>query len=321
METINANAGRRPPRNKGKLVGQKTPLKLKEIWAIRVRLQGSVGSPSKLFTRSLREPTENALAQAQWASVAHKAIQIAPQSFEGMAAPPFEALALRHRSEGRWMDAITQCRAWSAMEPTSTRPLILGGFIAEVALPDGEIAQEFSERARVLEPHAYWPNNNLAVALAYLGQLDPGLDEAQKCATRFQPQDLAEDVQSSYWATLGLIKYRRGNRELGLDLYMKAAQTNYAKSQPSERAMVMWHLLQEEARIDAPGLPDLATSLWKRTDSAGIPELVALRDRIANAKLSLRERATAIIKSGLADRHVSSMQQRIEADLHLLYDK
>jgi hypothetical protein len=32
---------RRVPRpwNKGKLVGQKTPLKLKEIWAIRVRLQ------------------------------------------------------------------------------------------------------------------------------------------------------------------------------------------------------------------------------------------------------------------------------------------
>ena len=32
--------GRVPrPWNKGKLVGQKAPLKLKEIWAIRVRLQ------------------------------------------------------------------------------------------------------------------------------------------------------------------------------------------------------------------------------------------------------------------------------------------
>ena len=29
----------REPWNKGKLVGQKTPLKLKEIWAIRIRLQ------------------------------------------------------------------------------------------------------------------------------------------------------------------------------------------------------------------------------------------------------------------------------------------
>ena len=30
---------RRIPWNKGKIVGQKTPLKLREIWAIRVRLQ------------------------------------------------------------------------------------------------------------------------------------------------------------------------------------------------------------------------------------------------------------------------------------------
>ena len=30
---------RRPPWNKGKLVGQKAPLKLKDIWAIRIHLQ------------------------------------------------------------------------------------------------------------------------------------------------------------------------------------------------------------------------------------------------------------------------------------------
>ena len=32
-------ATRKTPWNKGKLVGQKAPLKLKDIWAIRVRLQ------------------------------------------------------------------------------------------------------------------------------------------------------------------------------------------------------------------------------------------------------------------------------------------
>jgi integrase len=39
MDHIEAAAKRRDPWNKGKLVGQKSPLKLKEIWAIRVRLQ------------------------------------------------------------------------------------------------------------------------------------------------------------------------------------------------------------------------------------------------------------------------------------------
>jgi hypothetical protein len=35
----NASAGRREPWNKGKIVGQKAPFKLKDIWALRVRLQ------------------------------------------------------------------------------------------------------------------------------------------------------------------------------------------------------------------------------------------------------------------------------------------
>src|ERR1039457_1375634 len=39
MESPKSNAAVRPPWNKGKLVGKKAPFKLKEIWAIRVRLQ------------------------------------------------------------------------------------------------------------------------------------------------------------------------------------------------------------------------------------------------------------------------------------------
>ena len=39
MELAKCNSTARPPWNKGKIVGQKTPFKLKEIWAIRVRLR------------------------------------------------------------------------------------------------------------------------------------------------------------------------------------------------------------------------------------------------------------------------------------------
>ena len=35
----NANAVHREPWNKGKIVGQKAPFKIKDIWALRVRLQ------------------------------------------------------------------------------------------------------------------------------------------------------------------------------------------------------------------------------------------------------------------------------------------
>lgn len=39
MEAIEVVGARRVPWNKGRLTGQKPPLKLKEIWAIRIRLQ------------------------------------------------------------------------------------------------------------------------------------------------------------------------------------------------------------------------------------------------------------------------------------------
>ena len=39
MKTINMSAQRREPWNKGKLTGQKAPLRLRDIWAIRIRLQ------------------------------------------------------------------------------------------------------------------------------------------------------------------------------------------------------------------------------------------------------------------------------------------
>ena len=39
MDTATKTVGRATPWNKGKLLGQKPPLKLKEIWAIRIRLQ------------------------------------------------------------------------------------------------------------------------------------------------------------------------------------------------------------------------------------------------------------------------------------------
>ena len=39
METIDSASTRRAPWNKGKLAGQKAPLRQREIWAIRIRLQ------------------------------------------------------------------------------------------------------------------------------------------------------------------------------------------------------------------------------------------------------------------------------------------
>ena len=50
MEQLIRIGFKREPWNKGKLVGQKAPLRLKEMWAIRIRLQlGNRARESALF--------------------------------------------------------------------------------------------------------------------------------------------------------------------------------------------------------------------------------------------------------------------------------
>lgn len=48
----NAIANHREPWNKGKIVGQKAPFKLKDIWALRVRLQMQDRASSRGFGNS-----------------------------------------------------------------------------------------------------------------------------------------------------------------------------------------------------------------------------------------------------------------------------
>lgn len=278
--------------------------------------QGGVGKPGKLFNRSLRTPTENALAQAQWAANKHKVVHVSESAFKAMQAPAFEALALKHRAERKWPQVIKDCRAWSAMEPTSTRPLILGGFVADAALEDGDLAREFSERALLIVQNEPWAHNNLAVALAYLGHLD----DAAKHASRYQFHELSEEANTVNFATQGLLAYRRGAREDGLQLYLKSARTRVAQQDAGLRAMIMWHLLREEARLRAPGTQELADILWEKTKSLPVPELEAIYQRIRHPEPTARERAVALLKSIAEPRTaVPSIQDALVQDIRRLF--
>ena len=57
-----ANAVHREPWNKGKIVGQKAPFKLKDIWALRVRLQ--MGSRVRELTPATRDAVQKWIKHA-----------------------------------------------------------------------------------------------------------------------------------------------------------------------------------------------------------------------------------------------------------------
>lgn len=233
-----------------------------------------VGKVGRLFARSLRKPTENVIAQAQWAANRHNAVTV---SEELLARPQsYEALALRARASGDWSQVIQSCMGWAMLEPTSARPLMQGAFSAGVALGDGATMLQFTERLMIGAPHSPMVLNNHAVALAYLGRMA----EAKTTLDRTNPKLIDESQRVFDEATRGLIAYRSGDPEEGLRLYLQAANLPAAKKDPVLLGQLMWHLLREEAHSGRSGVDELANELWQKTRFLPLPELRGMRDSV-----------------------------------------
>ena len=97
----------------------------------------------KLLQLSLVDPTDNVIAQAQWAKQQDKSIIVLDKVLQRpgtMEANFFHAMA-----EARWADALAHVNAWEIDEPFSSRPAVSGSFLALSLLDDSERAIQFAE--------------------------------------------------------------------------------------------------------------------------------------------------------------------------------
>src|SRR5204862_4048436 len=125
---------------------------------------GNAKAARKLFQKALRQPTENSLAQIEWASERLSGIRINPQQFS----IPYshEARALYSHSAADWKRAVAESIKWLADEPFSTRPAVLGSFIAAEHLEDFSLAAKICNDGLIATPSDGTLLNNLAFALA-----------------------------------------------------------------------------------------------------------------------------------------------------------
>jgi hypothetical protein len=167
------------------------------------------------------------------------------------------------------------------MDPTSTRPLALGSYIAESALNNGKIALEFTRRWILTEPTNSMAWNNHAVALAYVGEVE----QATAALSKVTRSDGA-NLEAVYLATQGLIEYRSGRPEAGRRLYLEAAENDRAGKDRALHALIIWHLLREEARWDGPAVRELVQTAWENTKDIPVGELAAMKLLIEQAPRS-----------------------------------
>lgn len=229
------------------------PAHLSELAAAlgTVELEGGKHKRSRvLFARSLLEPSENTLAQIQWATEHDDRIVIPNEAWS--VARPYEAQALAARFAGDWSEVLTATELWQQEEPFAKRPAELGSF-AVFSHEQIVRAERLATRALLANPDSVGLLNNRAVARAYLGDLAGALNDVKKCVN-------CDAISKPYLvATTGLIGYRRGDHELGALGYSKALEHFVKQKNAPSAVLASLFWIRELARIgDATVEADLA---------------------------------------------------------------
>jgi tetratricopeptide (TPR) repeat protein len=195
----------------------------------------------KLLRQSLLQPTDNAVAQAEWLTERtgqrDDAVKLdVPFSFE--------ARALRHADERRWDEALVDAHRWFHDEPFSSHSATFGSWVAAVGLEDYGEAARIARAGLDVNPHDLTLRNNLVFSLASQNLVD----EAQSELFLVDLSKADEEDRVLLLATQGLIAYRRGDLRAGRQLYAQAIHLAKGSSGARMKAMALLNMAREEVR-------------------------------------------------------------------------
>jgi Tfp pilus assembly protein PilF len=206
--------------------------------------EGSNKKAKGFFRKSLISPNDNSLAQIEWISTEDRSFQFDTSKFQ--IKNPQEAYTLNAFENSNWNQAIHYSESWLKDIPYSTRPVLIGSFVAETFLNDNKKAIELCKKGLIANPNDVIVKNNLICSYA----LEGNLDEAMKMLEKLKPDiaSLTDDDKIVLQATSGLVLFRLGDYDNGRELYMKAYQNAKNAKNDYLKNMAILHLTREELR-------------------------------------------------------------------------
>lgn len=248
---------------------------------------GTDKKSKRLFERSIKDPTDNSLAQAEWAS--HRIRALGVDLNRADVAFPSEALSRSALEEGKWEIALTAAMQWLQDQPFDSTAAETASYVAVVGLEDWPAAMNAAQIGLRASPANAILRNNLAFALIELGELD----EAQWNLQQSFSLALASREPVALQATRGLLAFRRGHHAEGRAGYREAIGRALTDGDREGAAMARSMQLREEVRVgNRDEVVDLCASLEK--DSSRLREVGVVRSV---------ERATELAaKGGLLER-------------------
>jgi tetratricopeptide (TPR) repeat protein len=218
----------------------------------------------RLIAKSLVDPTENSVAQAQWHSTNTgfaPAFDKDPDSRELLRTQPvYEAQAWQAYIEGDFVTALDRAKKWFEDQPFSARPAFLVSNIASLLVNEPRTAIAIANRALKPNPHEMVLWNNLAYAHAVLGEIA----EANDALSHVKESGLDATAMLYVTATKGAIAFRSGDPATGRALYIEAmnafTDADGRKTDFDLFSLAFVHLAYEEAVAKTPEALELYTA-------------------------------------------------------------
>jgi tetratricopeptide (TPR) repeat protein len=234
---------------------------------------GNIKGSRKSIVNSLRQPSENSVAQAAWLDRTVGVVSVGEAKLSLSA----EAKAWFAWRSADWKSTVDEAYKWQLDQPFSSRPAVLGSHVAETLLENYDLAVEFAENDLRSNPNDIALRNNLAFALAQKGETEKSQEILK--AISFQNIDAADRVVLI--ATQGLIAYRSGQLDFARLLYLDAIHASKAfKDWRAPVAQI--HYAFEELRIGSPQAEDLRRSALEASDKLIEPWCRSLATRLKN---------------------------------------
>lgn len=253
-------------------------------------VHGGIKRAKVMFSRSLIAPTENSLAQAQWAVERDSKIVIPLAAWQTPASN--EANTLASRQEHDWPRALQTCAAWLADEPFSQRPALMGSYLG-FRPEHAALAEQFATAGLRSDSTNILLLNNRAVARVYQGKVDDAFADVRMALDH----GLARD-DAHLMATLGLIAFRYGMPELGREYYGRSIAWFAQSKAHTSVASALLYYVREEMQFDRSAIPlsiELAQRIAKLPIVKHQPELAGM------TKLVLEEARAATSASFVAN--------------------
>lgn len=225
------------------------------------------------------QPTENTLAQLEWAH--HWSHGMVEREADLTAVEDAYEARTRHLlATGRPEDALAESLKWLEFEPYSVEPATFASYVAPIGLADFEEAERIARIGLKPNPKDHVLLNNLAFAV--LSQ-DKTI-EAHDVLRKISPTTISESP--TLRATAGLYAFRTGDAGRGRELYASAVRRAAAENMPADlQALIALFWMREESRVSGTGLGQ-ATSRF-----------AALRARTTDSNVERWEQTLALPQS------------------------